>query len=133
MFRMTAIRDGSQKFRIAVNTAAILGRTAARDTSGIGERAFGILHAFVNDDVLPVVAEVVGVERRRRVPGALLEKARERHLPPGLDRPMAWVFVTRDADRHDFALGRIDQPELVQVIVEPSHRVLNGDGRSQNE
>jgi hypothetical protein len=124
---MAPVRDGLQE--LLVDTTAVFGGTPTRtrDASRIAERLFGGLNALVNDDVLPVVAEIVGVHHRRCVPGAALEVPRQPHLPAGKDRPVLGILVGRNADGNDLLLRRIQQPELVEVIVEPPHRVLDGD------
>jgi hypothetical protein len=81
----------------------------------------------VDDHVFPVVAEVVCVRRGRCVPRSRIEVFRHANVPAGNDRTILRIFVGRDPNRHQCLLLGVHQPELVQVVVEPTHGVLNGD------
>jgi hypothetical protein len=81
----------------------------------------------VHDNVLPVVAEVVRVCGRRCVPVPLIEELRKRHLPPRHDWAIFWFVIRGNADRHHVPLRRVEQPELVEVVIQPAHCVLDGD------
>lgn len=48
--------------------------------------------------------------------------------PPARDtRPVFRVFIGRDADRRDPFLCGIKNPELVEMVVEPTHGVLDSN------
>ena len=126
---MLGVRDRLQELRKAVDAAAVLwwAPARARHTARVRQPGLGRLHPLVHDYVFPVVAEVVRVDGWRRVPGPPLEELGKGDFPSGQDRPILGFVVVRDADRHDRLLIGVEQPELVKVIVEPAHRVLNGD------
>src|SRR5688572_29225619 len=60
------------------------------------------------------------------MPTAPLEVSRKGHVPTGNDRPIFRVIVGGNADGHDLLLCPIEKPKLVEMVVEPSHRVLDG-------
>jgi hypothetical protein len=57
----------------------------------------------------------------------MVEELREWDLPSRHDRPVLRVVVCGNADGHHVPLSRIEQPELVEVVVQPAHGVLDGD------
>jgi len=56
-----------------------------------------------------------------------LEVRGEPYFPARDDRPVLWIFIGRNADRYDPLLCGVEQPKLVEVVVEPAHGVLDGD------
>lgn len=78
VLRMPRVCDGLQELRVAVDTTAVLRRAPPRaaNASWVAQRVVGRFHPLVHDHVLPVVAEIVGVVRRRRVPRSTIVKAR---------------------------------------------------------
>ena len=61
------------------------------------------------------------------MPPALLEEPRHRYLPTRDHGAALRVVVRGNADGHDALLVSVEQSELVQVVVEPPHGVLDGD------
>jgi hypothetical protein len=71
----------------------------------------------------PVVTEVIQVARGH---ARLAEVRRHREHPARRHRALVRKLIVRDADAHHFARRRIEYLELVQVAVEPAHRILDG-------
>lgn len=65
VFWMVGIGDDVEEVGMAVDAADILGRSGARavDAAGAARRGFECKEPFELDDMLPVVAEVVDVEK----------------------------------------------------------------------
>src|SRR5438046_1575681 len=75
--------------------------------------------------VFPAVAEVVLVSSDDTRPGKVRG---DWDFPAGQDQFIALQgVVIRDADLRNLARLRLRHPEKMQVIVEPTHRVLEGD------
>jgi hypothetical protein len=87
----------------------------------------GWLEALMDEDVLPVVAEVIGVQRGRRVPAPLIEEFRQGHLPARHNWTLFRVIVGGNAKGHDVSLGGVEQTELMEVVVERAHRILDSN------
>ena len=126
---MVGIGDDLKKLGVTLDTTAILRRTPTftGNTARVTAVVLGRLEALVHEDVLPVVAEVVRVHHGRGMPVPMVEELREWDVPSRHDRPVLWVVVGGNTDRHHVPLSRIEQPELVEVVVEPAHGVLDGD------
>ena len=61
------------------------------------------------------------------MPASLLEEPREWDLPPRDHGTVLGVIVGGNADGHDALLISVEQTKLVQVVIEPPHRILDGD------
>ena len=63
----------------------------------------------------------------RSVPIPVIEELREGHPPPRHDRTVFRIVIGWDSYRNDLLFRRVEQTELVRVVVQPAHRVLDGD------
>jgi hypothetical protein len=79
--------------------------------------------------VFPIVTEVVHVQRRQRVVLPVVEVIGHTDPPAWNERTLTGLFVDRDADLLDLVLG-VKNPELVEMIFQPAHGILNGDMES---
>lgn len=118
----------TQELGVAVDATAVFRRTSAFTGDGTRIAAVvGRLDPLVHEHVLPVVAEVMRIHRGRGVPVPPVEERRQAHVPAGHDGSIPGVVIGGDSNRHHASLGRVQQPELVQVVVEPARRILEGD------
>jgi hypothetical protein len=114
---VTGIGDGFKKGFEAGRAAAVLGRGAmlALDISRIFGSGFAILDRFERDDMLPVVAHVVGIEQ---LANALIDQGFELGVFGRRQRVVRPVRIGK-------AVSSVARFELPEVIVEPAHRALD--------
>ena len=105
-------------------TTAVLGRTraAARDAKREFHPSLGPGRSLVHDRVQPIVAEVVEISRDLHTRA---EHRRDWDLPPGLGWTILGKLLMGESDAMRWRFGIANNLEFVQVIVQPSHRVLN--------
>ena len=114
---VTGIGDGVEEDLKAGRAAAVLGRGAmlALDIARIFGAGFAILERFERDDMLPVVAHVVGIEDLANAPV-------DQGVEPG-------VFGRRQRVVRSVRIGQpvsfISHFQLPEVIIEPAHRALD--------
>jgi hypothetical protein len=123
---MPTITNGLQELRVPRRAADFFWRTRARAANAARIRTFaGGQEFFKFEDVLPVIPEVVPIPDRIR---PIRQVPRDRDLPAGQSGPFIRHFVIGCAANALHPTGlRIDDDKLVQVIVLPAHRILNGD------
>lgn len=111
-----------------MHAAAVLWRTpaGAGEAPRVCQRGVRRFFAFVGEPMLPVITEVVDVERGKRMVSAVIEVIRHAHTPTGNAGPLSWFLIGRNANARDFVFG-VKEPELMEMIVEPPHRILDGD------
>ena len=49
------------------------------------------------------------------------------HLPPRHDGTVFRIVIGWDSDRNDLLFRRVEQAELVKVVVQPAHGILDGN------
>ena len=118
VFFVFTVGENLQQVVVTWNAAAVFD----------GARTFAVRtkeYGFKQDFMVPVVAEVVVVSADVTRGG---EVVRQRHFPTRqhvLEQGIA--FPVGNSDQHGPALSRRLDAELVQVVVQPSHRVLDSD------
>src|SRR6266851_7036204 len=118
---MRGIRDRGEEIHVAVHTAAVLGRAAACSghASWICHRWLDRLLVFVHERVLPIVAEVVDIQRRHSVVLAVVEIIGHAYAPAWDGRAFAWRLLSRrHADRPNL-VPAVQHTKLVKMVVEP--------------
>ena len=114
---VTGIGDGFKEGFEAGRTAAVLGRGAmiALDISRIFGSGLAIFNRFERDDMLPVVAHVIGIEQLANAP-----------VDQCFD---LGVFGRGQLIVRPVRIGKAVSPvarfELPEVIIEPAHRALD--------
>src|SRR5438309_7865110 len=72
----------------------------------------------------PSIPEIVEIGGARALG---LKVGRNRHLPARARRALVREVAVGDADAYRRTRGRLDRLEFVEMVVLPSHRVLDGD------
>jgi hypothetical protein len=83
MARVLWVGDGFQELSEPVYASAVFGRTSplAAEAARVFLGPFDRFEPFVNEDVLPAVAEVVEIRERPSLPASRLEVLRQWNLP----------------------------------------------------
>jgi len=121
-----SLHHGHEVF-IASGAATVFGRarSGAGDTEWISLARLPRQDSLKRQFVFPAVAEVVLVSSDDTRPGKVRG---DWDFPAVQDQFIALQgVVIRDADLRNLARLRLRHPEKMQVIVEPTHRILEGD------
>ena len=126
MLWMVRIRNGFQKKLVPWDSAAILRWTLplSGQANGIGLFPARRQSSLQLHDVDPPVAEVVLVDCDG---GYLVQVVLDRDLPSGQSPPSSFIFIIRNANLHETSSLKIGKAKGVQMGVQPSHGILNGD------
>ena len=122
-FRVPRISDDLEELCVAVRPADVLRRAGAR--TGSAARVLAAIAGyefFKFQRVFPVIAKVIAIPHWI---GSVGEMSRDRHLPARQARPFIGHVLVGYADSLLAPRPRLDERELVKVIVLPPHRVLN--------
>jgi hypothetical protein len=98
MLFMARIGDSGQNILKSMDAAKVLWRTS----SGTGEAAridqsvLQWLLAFINQRMLPIIAEVVHIQRWRSMVAAMIKDLRHKHMPTRTRDLLSHFFIARN-------------------------------------
>jgi hypothetical protein len=98
-------------------------KTASRSATRI-DPAVGVERLLELQRMLPVIPEIVAIADRSAAAGQVPGNW---HLPAGKARSFVWELVVGNADSYDAVRFGIQHVELMEVIIEETHRILDSD------